>query len=261
LGDPPEAIIKIYPNLIKALDLDPNSANSHYIQAVIAVWAEYDWTKGEREFRKALELNPSDALCRAFYSHLLSILGKKQEALYQGQQAYKLDPERPFVLGLHARSLNWAFEFESARRITQKALEIEPNHYFATGQLAKAYKGMGDYEKWFEIVNKRFAWNSDSVMARNERIFREEGYIGVIKERIRINEEVHSKGDRISFTGQARRYLEVKNYDKAMDCYEKAYQIRDPNLPYVSNDHFMYPELKENIRYIDFLKKLRLPLP
>ena len=60
----------IYKNLYRALELDPNSANTHYTKAVISVWSEYDWVKGEEEFQKALELNPSDALCRVFYAHL-----------------------------------------------------------------------------------------------------------------------------------------------------------------------------------------------
>ena len=65
---------KIYENLIKALEPHPNSAIAHYAKAVLAVWTEWNWKKGEEAFKKSLELNPSNAMCRIFYGHLLAIL-------------------------------------------------------------------------------------------------------------------------------------------------------------------------------------------
>jgi Tfp pilus assembly protein PilF len=73
---PSIAIPGIYENLNRALELNPNSSIAHYTKAVIAVWTEWDWEKGEREFKKSLEINPSNALCRAFYAHLLGILDR-----------------------------------------------------------------------------------------------------------------------------------------------------------------------------------------
>ncbi len=99
---PTIAIPKIYENLNKALELDPNSANAHYIKAVIAVWTEWNWEKGEEEFKKSIELNPNNALCRMFYAHLLNILHRPEEAIRQADLALKLDPSRPFILGLYA---------------------------------------------------------------------------------------------------------------------------------------------------------------
>ena len=64
-----------------------------------------------------------------------------------------------------------------------------------------------------------------------------------------------------SFLGQAGRYLSVGNYDKAMDYYDKAYEERNVRLAYVSLFVIDFPELKDNPRYIEFLKKMNLPLP
>lgn len=86
--------------LNKALELDPNSANSHYISAGTAVWTEWDWEKGESEFLRSLALNPNDALCRMYYAHLLMILHRHKEAIDQANLALELDPLEPLVLGL-----------------------------------------------------------------------------------------------------------------------------------------------------------------
>ena len=55
---------KIFEYLNKALELDPDFPDAHYNIAVIAVWTEWDWEKGEREFLKALETNPNDVMSR-----------------------------------------------------------------------------------------------------------------------------------------------------------------------------------------------------
>jgi TolB-like protein len=50
--------------LQKAFELDPNSANTHYIKAINATWGQWDWETAEKEYQMTLELNPNDALCR-----------------------------------------------------------------------------------------------------------------------------------------------------------------------------------------------------
>jgi hypothetical protein len=93
-----------------------------------------------------------------------------------------------------------------------------------------------------------------------DSLFNKDGYFAVIKDRIKVNEEVYSRGGSISFTGQANRYLIMNEYDKAMDYYEKAYEEKLGNLAYLSLAVIDHPELKENQRYIALLKKMNLPL-
>ncbi|MCD4710312.1 MAG: hypothetical protein K8R52_05655 [Bacteroidales bacterium] len=135
---PSVAIPKIYENLNKALELDPNSSNAHYTKAVIAVWTEWNWEKGEKEFIKALELNPSNALCRMFYAHLLMILHRSDEAIYQANLALKLDPLRPFILGLYAAVMKYEGDHQSAIDHEEKVLSIDPNHRFTARGLAQS---------------------------------------------------------------------------------------------------------------------------
>ena len=58
----------------------------------MAVWDEWDWEKGEKEFLKTLELNPNDALCRIYYAHLLMILRRHEEALQVLTDSWDLRP-------------------------------------------------------------------------------------------------------------------------------------------------------------------------
>jgi adenylate cyclase len=256
---PSMAIPKIYENLIKALELDPNSANSHYIKAVIAVSTEWDWKKGEEEYIKSLELNQSNALCRMFYAHLLMILHRSDEALYQADRALELDPLRPFILGLYAVVMIEAGNTQSAILHAKKALSIDPNHRFAVIHLTNAYRANGDYEKWFEGWRKRTR-HDEEIIATIYKAFQDKGYLAAVEMIIKTNEE-EANEKQINALGHARKYLEIKNDDKAMDWFEKAYEIHHPGMQYISTRLYDRERLKENPRYIELLKKMNLPLP
>jgi hypothetical protein len=78
---------------------------------------------------------------------------------------------------------------------------------------------------------------------------------------IKIEEEEKAKERHINIHGHVNRYLELINFDKAMNWLEKAYEIHSPGMPYISGLASQYEQLKENPRYIELLKKMNLPLP
>ncbi|MCK5702181.1 MAG: hypothetical protein KAI29_13545 [Cyclobacteriaceae bacterium] len=90
-----------YKFLNKALELDPNSAQAHYVKAINAVWQEFDWEQGEKAFLRSLELNPNDALCCMYYAHFLVCMRRSKEAVQQANLGLELDPMKPLVLGLY----------------------------------------------------------------------------------------------------------------------------------------------------------------
>jgi tetratricopeptide (TPR) repeat protein len=258
---PSIAIPMIYENLNKALELDPNSANAHYIKAVIAVWTEWDWEKGEEEFVKSLELNPNNALCRMFYAHLLNMLHRSDEALYQANQALNLDPERAFVVGLAAALMIQMGNNQSAIDYAEKAVSIDSTHRFAIVTLGYAYRNIGDYEKWFEEWKKTAGEDhADNVVASIDSVFQDKGYHAATEMILNIDEEA-ARERQINITGQVNRYMEIKEYDKAMDWLEKGYEIHSPSMPYMGQFMKTYDQLKKNPRYIELLKKMNLPLP
>ena len=253
LADP-----KINENLNKALELDPNSSNAHYTKATIAVWTEWNWEKGEEEFIKSLEMDASNAKCRIFYAHLLNILSRSDEALYQANLAFKLAPQKPLILGLYGALMTHMGKPQSAIPYLKKALLIESTHRFSIVCLSAAYRHIGEYDNWLEYF-KKISWYENKAVASLDSVLQEQGYRAAVEMTIKIEEEAANERYIDIFT-QGYRYLLIDNYDKAMDCYEKAYEIHHPNMPYISTIQYGYGQLKENPRYIALLKKMKLPL-
>jgi tetratricopeptide (TPR) repeat protein len=256
---PSLAIPKIFENLNKALELDLNSSLAHSTKAVIAVWTEWNWEKGEEEFVKSLDLNPSNAECRMFYAHLLMILQKPDEAKQQAKLAIELDPLRPLILGLGGVVMAGTGDVESAITLYEKALSIDPDHRFSIYGLSGTYRQMGNYEKWFEFF-KKIGWGDDATLASLDSVFQEEGYLAAVEMTIQVDEEA-AKERYVDFDILGYRYLELNNYDRAMDYYEKAYEIHHPNMPYIGGLVKGYEKLRDNPRYLALVEKMNLPLP
>ncbi|MFC2123478.1 adenylate/guanylate cyclase domain-containing protein [Bacteroidota bacterium] len=261
---PSIAIPKRHILIARALELDPNAADLHGIIAGTAAWSDWDWEKAEKEFKKCIELEPSDSEHRMFYAHLLTILRRMDEALYHAKIAQELDPLNPFSLGLYAVVLLNAGECETALTYVEKALSIEPDHYFTSPKLWGAWECLGEYEKVFDMwkqINIDF-WEEYEQTEHYEKTFREHGWIAVMEVSIKFYEEVLKKERQLNPGEEsflAYQYITVGNYDKALEFYEKLYEMHNPNLPYISTKT-TYDKMKNNPRYIELLKKMNLPV-
>jgi len=85
---------------LKALALDDTLPDGHYALAIIRLFYDWDWVGAEKEFKRALQLNPNHALARAFYARELVVLGRTDEAIAQATQALELLPS-PGVTDFH----------------------------------------------------------------------------------------------------------------------------------------------------------------
>jgi TolB-like protein/Tfp pilus assembly protein PilF len=246
-------------NLQTALELDPEFASSHYTQALITTWMGWNWAQGEKEFLRALELSPNDAMSRIYYSHLLMILQKKEEALSMGQQAVDLDPLNPLILGLYAVVLMYGDQWEEAHEYAEKAISLDPFNYFAYAVLEPASYQIGDPDGLLESM--RFCLQfEEEVYLSIEKISKEEG-IEAAYEEIVSQLEVLGQSSFLLPMHMANRYSHLHQYDKAMDYLELGFEAHDQNMPYIACGYGMMNQLHSNPRYLALMEKLNLPMP
>ena len=139
---------------LKALEIDNNLAEAHSALAYIEYFFEWDWAAAEKEFRRALEINPNYPLAHLGYAHLLSNLGRREEALAEIDRAIKLDPLSPFVGTIKGQILFHARRYSEAIEEVNKALEIEPNFWIGQIVLGRSYERLGHYEQALKACRK-----------------------------------------------------------------------------------------------------------
>ena len=248
---------KIFEYLNKALELDPDFPEAHYNTAVIAVWTEWDWEKGEREFLKALEINPNDVMSRILYSHLLWILKRYDEAHFHSQMAFELDPMNPYILAMSAM-VDEHGRIPQALEKSKKALEIYPDHHFALLAYAEATDLNGDYKNSFEAELKTWAGLDDEAREDMMAVFKDKGYEEAINTLLRYSEE-YAKTNYIGYSEMAEYYYKVGNLEKTIECWLKAYEMHDPMTPYITLSIGGFDEIKDDPRIKSIVEEMNLP--
>ncbi|MDX2431235.1 MAG: hypothetical protein QNK35_09890, partial [Bacteroides sp.] len=203
----------------------------------------------------------SDAMSRIYYTHLLIILQRPDEALTQGQLAVELDPLNPLILGLYSVVLRSTGQFQKALEYSEKALDISPEHGFSLGQLKETLLSMEEYDEAFEyrkIVLTRFF--SEELIRSFDHIFREQGYFAAEKEIVR-QFELLAQEKYVSAFVMASRHYSNGEFSKALDDLEKGYEAHEPNMPYLATGDNGFVNLYDSTRFIAIVNKMNLPLP
>jgi len=127
----------------KALQLDDGVAEAHASMGNILHNYDWDWKSAEREFKRAIELNPNYAMAHHLYAHLLIETGRKDESFAEAGRALELDPYSPFVNNGVARQYYLSRQYDKAIAQCQVGLQINPTYLPARIQLALAYEQKG----------------------------------------------------------------------------------------------------------------------
>jgi len=114
----------------KAVQLDSLSAEAHASLATFKLFYEFEWTGCEREFRRAIQLNPNYAFAHDQFAMALAFTGRFDESVAESQRAAALDPLNPQVLIDAGMAPMFEKNFPAARELARKAGELDPTYFF-----------------------------------------------------------------------------------------------------------------------------------
>jgi adenylate cyclase len=115
----------------RAVLLDDNSAEAHASLALYLFSYEFDWPGAEREFQRAIELNPSYAFAHDVFGFALAQQGELERASAESKRAVELDPLSSEVLAMSAWASAWRGKYSKAKEMAQKALDLDETSTFA----------------------------------------------------------------------------------------------------------------------------------
>jgi TolB-like protein/Tfp pilus assembly protein PilF/predicted Ser/Thr protein kinase len=134
-------------SVLKALELDDQLAEPHATLAAIYTEDEFEWEKGEEQFKRAIELNPSYATGHQWYGEFLAAMGRTDEAFRELRMAQELDPLSPIIptsLGLGIAAYG---DYDEGLRQIGKALELDPTFSRAISNRALIYLLQGKQDE------------------------------------------------------------------------------------------------------------------
>ena len=131
----------------RAVSLDPTLPEAHVALGAILAFYEWNWSGGEKEFRRALTLNPNLPLAHHWYAMLLECLGRFDDALKERQRAQELDPISPIILSALGQTLFRLGDSQGALADFQKALELDSSLDHAHLSMGYVYEQRDDYER------------------------------------------------------------------------------------------------------------------
>jgi TolB-like protein/DNA-binding winged helix-turn-helix (wHTH) protein/Flp pilus assembly protein TadD len=138
-SSPTESYPKAKEAALKSLEIDGTLAEAHTSLARIKAEYDWDWSGAEREFQRAIELNPSYATAYQWHGSVLATMGRPEEAMANYRRALELDPLSPIINAALGQAFYYTRQYDQAIEQLQKTLELDPNLDVARGFLALAY--------------------------------------------------------------------------------------------------------------------------
>jgi len=257
---PKEAGAKARQCAEKAVDLDTSLAEAHASLALVHLVFDWDFTDADREFQRAIELNPFYSYARTWHSDFLYDTGRYEDSIAQVRKAVSLEPFIP----VHRYNLGFALLF--ARRYSEsegefrKILDMDPNFYLAHYGLAEV---LGAQQKPAESVaemEKAVKFMPESSYFR--------GFLGYTLAKAGRTEDARrilgelieeSRTKYVSWFGIAYIYAGLGEMDHSFAALELAYQQGDTRMDSLRARADLNALWKADPRFAVLLKKIGLP--
>ena len=253
-----EGVAKMKEAARKAVELDDTTAAAHYALAKVKYY-EWDLPGAEKEFQRALELNPGDAQVRRHYGHYLIAMRRHADSTREMQHALALDPLSPLLATEVGWTYYYARQYPEAIQQARKALEMERDFPYARLLLGESYWLQGQYEEAL-----RSGWPGPYMPDGNRRakeIYERAGAQAVLRWLVEDDEQRIARGEPLAartLNHLAAGYSELGDKERAIALLERAYQEHDPWLPMdLANPD--WDELRSDPRFQDLLRRGGLP--
>jgi len=263
---PPSDILpKAKSAALKALELDDTLAEAHAALGYAVYYADWDWPRAEREFKRAIELNPNSAVSHNRYAECLKTRLLFNESLAEAKRAQELDPLSPEIVSQLAFVYLFARRYDESIAQFKKALELNPHLPAVHSSLARTYAMKRMYpEAIAEFDN--IADEDKAVAPENQYVAADLGWVYAVSGRradaLKIAKEMTdmSLHSYVDFYQVAAIYAGLGEKDEAFRLLEKAYAEHSAVMPWLAIDVYFY-EMHSDARFADLLRRVGLPQP
>jgi TolB-like protein/Tfp pilus assembly protein PilF len=256
---PKDAMPKARAAALKAMELDETLAESHVSLALVRFFFDWDWSGAEREFKRALELNPNYATAHHAYAALLAATGRKQEAIAAAKRAVELDPLSIPINNILGEMYMCTGEWEQAIRQYRKTIEMDPTVWLPHENLGATLEELGKHaEAVDEYLKARTAsGESPEILRELSKAYEASGLGGFLRKQVEL-ERARWDGRHFDTFQIAAHYARLGEQDEALAWLERAFEARSGEMIWIK----LYPyfeKLYRNPRFGDLVRRVGLP--
>jgi len=243
----------------RALELDPSLGAAYASVGFANATYEWDWHAAERNFRRAIELNPGDSNALHWYAiNCLTPQRRLDEALEHLQHSVVLDPLSVSINTSLGGLLHDRREYSRAIQQYLSAIELEPSFYFSHWNLGRTYEQIEEYEKALGAFERALALAPGSPLAL--------GYIARCHARLGRRDEARRllaqlldrrKQQFLHATGPGMVYLALGEVDRAFEMFEAACNERSIWLIWM-NVAPVFDPIRDDPRFKSLVERLHL---
>jgi tetratricopeptide (TPR) repeat protein len=258
---PPHAVFpKAKAAVIKALELDETLAEVHTSLGFIKERYDWDWEGAERAYRRAIELNPSNATAHHWYAMYLGIPRRYEEAFAHLRRAEELDPLSLRVKAGKGWLYFWSGDFDRMLQHAQMMLELEPGHGQIHYFLGHAYLAKGMYDEAIASYRREMARSGKATRLLAFTAYAL-GKTGQTPEALSLIAELteRARHDFVAGNLLAIAYMGVGNKEEALRWLEHAFEQRTQLSDLNRRAYFWLQPLHSDPRFQDLIRRLRLP--
>jgi TolB-like protein/DNA-binding winged helix-turn-helix (wHTH) protein len=240
----------------KALALDDNLAEAHTSLAFILDLYDWDWASAEKEYKRAIALNPGYATAHHWYAWHLIVMGRNSEGIAELRKAQSLDPLSLIISADLADALCIAHLYDESVQQSQRTLEMDPNFAIAHYELGQAFEqkrmlneAIGEFQRAIELSGGNEVFDANLAYAYATSGNKEEA-VEIVKD-LEDRQSQHSSTD----ASIGLIYVGLGDKDQAIIWLNKAYQARfNPSILVRP----AFDPLRSDARFQDLLRRIGL---
>jgi serine/threonine-protein kinase len=244
---------------MRALEIDETLAEAHTSLARVLTVYDWNWTGGEKEFKRAIELNPRYAVAHEWYGTYFEMMGRRDASIAERKRAQELDPLSLIINFELGTAYYYARDYDHAIEQFQKTLELDPNFPPVQGFLAGSYEQRGKYAEAISISDNEIVRGDTELSSSRAglgHIYAVSGKKGearaVLDELKQISQTQYVPADRIALI-----YAGLGENDEAFAWLEKAYEEHAFHMGWLKVEP-RWDSLRSDPRFQELVRKVGL---
>ncbi len=256
--DPNVAYPKARASALRALELDPLLAEAHAVLGLILQTYDWNWASGEKEYKRAIELNPNYATAHYHYSYFLAELMRFDEAIREATEALSRDPMSALLNAALAFVLMLARKYDDCITQALTTIEMDPTMTLSYMVLGMAYEQKGQQSAAIENYEKGIALGG-MISYQKALIGHVYGQSGEGAKASKILQELEERSSTTYVPSMASAfvYIGLGKYDQAIGALERACENRETNLVFLKTWPYL-DRLRDDPRFQNIERRVGL---